>query len=72
MGGNDGGLTPFEFALAGVEPPEDVASPSLEVLAAMRSLGASVPDAPITDPGLQRFLTEGAPRTRRSSLSRLD
>lgn len=59
------GLTPFEFALAGVEPPDEATSASLEIVATMRQLAASVPDAEVTNPGLDRFLTAGAPRRRR-------
>ncbi len=60
-------LTPFEYALAGVETPEAQDSPSLGVIQQMRRLAAEVDDAPVTHAGLNEILRTGAVTSARRS-----
>lgn len=63
LGGDDvngpEALTPFEFALAGVEPPGSGTRSSLQVIDDMRALIDGMDDIPVTHHGLQDFLDAG-------------
>jgi hypothetical protein len=55
------GLTAFEFALAGVTPPDGQQAASVRVIDDMRALAAEVVDAPVRLAGLQAFLDADGP-----------
>lgn len=59
-------LTPFEYALAGVNPTNSQESPSLAVVEQMRALAAEVEDAPITQPRLQELMRGNAGLAKRN------
>ena len=59
-------LTPFEYALAGVNPASNQDSPSLAVVEQMRALAAEVQDAPVTQPRLQEFMHGAAGTAKRN------
>ncbi len=54
-------LTPFEFALAGVAPPNGAKTSSLQAIEDMRALLDGVEHAPVSHVGLREFLDHGGP-----------
>lgn len=52
-------LTPFEYALAGVEAPDAQHSPSLSVIQQMRRLASEVEETPITSAALRDLMRNG-------------
>lgn len=54
-------LTPFEFALAGVSPPNGTKAPSLQAIRDMRALLEGTGHAPVGHAGLREFLDHGGP-----------